>query len=563
MDSTTSVADCGRAKQARAATAPSFVFAVAALLTTGCGLTEWAHNGFKVGPNYSPPPAPVASEWIDAADPRINSGPAELAEWWQVFGDPVLNELIESAYRQNLTLRVAGARILEARARRGIAVGNLFPQLQEAFGAYTRFKLSDQAANPPPEIWFSDWQTGFNASWELDVWGRFRRAIEAEDAALDASVANYDDVLVILLADVATNYVRMRTFQERLNYARENARIQEESLKIVQERHRLGAVTERDVHQARTVLEQTRSLIPLFEAGARVSANRLCVLLGIPPEDLQRKLGAGPIPVAPPQVVIGIPADLVRRRPDVVRAERELAAQSARIGIAESDFYPRIAINGLIGLQAEQFADLFHTPGSMIGAVGPAFRWDILNYGRILNGVRIQDARFQQLLWAYQDRVLTAGQEAEDGIVTFLKSQQTARHLDTSVQAARRTVDIAYEQYRQGAVDYIVVYVFQSDLTLRQDQLAESRGAIALSLISLYRALGGGWEMRLTRDRPFDCPPLPAAAPTQVLEQVPPPETPGPSTPGPQTPMPMAPLPPSAASTPLPPKIGPVVPMLP
>jgi NodT family efflux transporter outer membrane factor (OMF) lipoprotein len=450
--------------------------------------------------------------------------------------------------------------------------------LQEAYGSYNRFKLSNQVANPPPEIWFPEWETGFNLSWELDVWGRFRRAVEAEDAALDASVANYDDVLVILLADVATNYVQMRIFQEQLKFARENARIQEQSLKIVQERERLGAVTKRDVHQATAVLEQTRSLIPISEAGARVAANRLCVLLGIPPEDLEKKLGPGPIPTAPTDVVIGIPADLVRRRPDVVRAERELAEQSARIGIAESNFYPHISLNGTIGVQAKHFGDLFHTPGSMIGAVGTSFRWDILNYGRLLNAVRVEDARFQQLLYVYQNQVLQAGQEAEDGIVNFLKSQQATRHVEASIQSALATLDIVYEQYRQGAVDYIVVYVFQSDLTRRQNELAASRGSIALNLISLYRALGGGWEMRLTRPRAFDCPPLPAAAPDPMSEQVAAPETgdsnptapatpmppgPMPALPMPAAPMPAAPMPPSAARVPGPPTIGPVVPMLP
>jgi NodT family efflux transporter outer membrane factor (OMF) lipoprotein len=505
----------------------------------------------------------VASEWIDATDPRIKSEPADLAEWWQVFNDPVLNDLIETAYRQNLSLRVAGARILEARARRGIAVGNTFPQLQEAFGSYNRFKLSNQVANPPPEIWFPEWETGFNASWELDIWGRFRRAVEAEDAALEASVANYDDVLVILLADVAANYVQMRIFQEQLNFARENVRIQEQSLKIVVERERLGAVTKRDVHQATAVLEQTRTLIPLSEAGARVAANRLCVLLGIPPEDLQRKLGAAPIPTAPPEVVIGIPADLVRRRPDVVRAERELASQSARIGVAESDFYPHISLNGTIGVQAKHFGDLFHTPGSMIGAVGPSFRWDILNYGRLLNNVRVEDARFQQLLFTYQNRVLQAGQEAEDGIINYLKSQEATRHVEASIRSALATLDIVYEQYRQGAVDYIVVYVFQSDLTRRQNELAASRGSIALSLISLYRALGGGWEMRLRRGDVPGCAPSSVGIPAPAIEQVPPPDAPAQQEPPPPPPMQMEQIPPNAPHVPLPPPVGPAAPMLP
>jgi NodT family efflux transporter outer membrane factor (OMF) lipoprotein len=476
----------------------------------GCHLDEWVRNGFKVGPNYCRPQASVASEWIDYRDARVKSEAVDLSAWWQVFNDPVLNKLVESAYDQNLTLREAGARVLAARAQRDFAVGNLFPQTQEAVGAYSRNKISQRQANGPlPESWFSDWATGFNLSWELDFWGRFRRAIESADAELDASVENYDDVLVVLLADVAANYVQYRTFEQRLAYARANVEIQQKSYKLAKDKQDAGASTERDTQQAKQILEQTRALIPVVETGLRLANNRLCALLGIPPKDLSEILGAGKeIPTPPLELAVGIPADLVRRRPDVRRAEREAAAQSAQIGIAKAEFYPHIAINGTIGLAADDFKTLFRTPGSMTGSIGPSFHWNLLNYGRLLANVEFQDARFQELAYAYQNSVLNAAREAEDGIVTFLQSQEQASRLAESVQAASRTVEITAEQYRQGAVDFTPLFLFQDTLTEQQDQLALARGNVALGLIATYKALGGGWELRFTRDTGSDLIPV-------------------------------------------------------
>jgi NodT family efflux transporter outer membrane factor (OMF) lipoprotein len=471
------------------------------LLVLFCGCTPlptWVSNGFQVGPDYLRPAAPVADNWIDYADNRTEESELQLRDWWRTFNDPALNALVDTAYQQNLSLRVAGARILEARAKRGIAAGNLWPQVQEMVGDYSRNKLSSVTANPPNELWFSNWEGGVNLAWELDFWGRFRRAIEASDAELDASVENYDDVLVILLSDVAANYVRFRTFQERLTYAHTNVEIQAKSLQLAQDKFNQGAATERDVEQARQVLEQTRALIPELEIGKRQANNALCILMGLPPRDLQRILGdTGVTPTAPKNVAIGIPADLIRRRPDLRRAEREVAAQSARIGIAEADFYPRFSLIGSLGVQSEQLGDLFDTPASMAAGVAPAFQWNILNYGRIVNGVRVQDARFQQLAFAYQNAVLSAGREAEDAIVVYTKSQDQVSHLSASVDAATRTYEITIDQYRLGAVDFTPVFIFQTTLTQQQDQLAFAKGNVALGLVELYRSLGGGWEIRL------------------------------------------------------------------
>ncbi|HVT29217.1 MAG TPA: efflux transporter outer membrane subunit [Lacipirellulaceae bacterium] len=484
------------------------VCALASLIFPGCCLvpcgrvTDWWRNGCEVGPNYGRPAAPVASNWIDYENPQVKTQEPPLCNWWTVFNDPTLNYLVHTAYQQNLTLRVAGSRILEARAQLGIARGEMFPQSQSAFADYTRAKLSQNVANPPTAAWISDWDAGVTASWELDFWGRFRRAIEAADAELDASVEDYDDVLVVLLSDVATNFVQYRTFQQRLTYARANVEIQKKSYQLALDRFQHGATTERDTHQAKQVLEQTEALIPTLEIGKRQAANRLCVLLGMPPTNLDHLLkeGAG-VPVTPPDVIVGVPADLLRRRPDVRRAERQVAAQSARIGVAVSDLYPHISLLGTIGVEAEQFGDLFKTPGSMIGEIGPGVRWDILNFGRWVNNVRVQDARFQALAYAYQDRVLNAGREVEDSMVVFLRSKEETQHLDASVAAAARTVEITKEQYTQGQVDFTPVFLFESILTQQQDQLAVSQGDIALGLIGVYRALGGGWEIRCPNSR--------------------------------------------------------------
>lgn len=463
----------------------------------GCRLQEWARNGYKVGPNYLRPAVAVSSEWIDYEDERVSTDRPNLATWWTVFNDPTIDELVRSALQQNLNLRGAGARIMEARYRRQIAAGNLFPQQQYLSGSYNAIKESGNGAFSPQRLWFENWDDALNVSWELDFWGRYRRSIESADAILDASVENFDNVIVLLLAEVSSSYVDYRSFQQRLAYARNNVAAQEKSLKIAQDRLNQGAATKRDVEQARTILEQTRALIPAFELGKRIAANRLCVLLGGPPRDLESELGDAPIPEAAPEVAVGIPADLVRRRPDVRQAERELAAQSAQIGVAASDLYPHITLNGTIGVSAEKFGDLFDSPRSLVGAAGPAFRWDVLNYGRLLSNVRVQDARFQQLAYAYQQTVLDAGREAEDGITSFLRNQERLKSLKACADAAQRARNITFDQYSQGLVDFTAVFIAEAELSTRQDQMAASQGDVALSLISLYRAIGGGWEIRL------------------------------------------------------------------
>jgi NodT family efflux transporter outer membrane factor (OMF) lipoprotein len=497
------------------------ILLIASLPTCGCtSLHEYVHNGFKVGPNYGKPPAPVAREWIDAADVRVRTESDDLTKWWKVFNDPVLDSLICTAYRQNLTLREAGFRVLQARAQLGIAVGYLFPQLQNVTGDYTRNAISAETANSilnftnSGKRFYDQWDRGFNLGWELDFWGRFRRAVEADTASLDASVENYDDVLVTLLGDIATNYVRLRTFEQRLKYTRDNVELQRETLKIVETRFKVGTTTKLDVAQAKSTLEQTEAQVPELEIGLREVNNQLCILLGIPPEELRAKLGSAPIPTAPTDVVAGIPADLLRRRPDVRRAERKAAAQSAEIGVAESEFYPHIAINGTLAYSAEQFSHFFRST-ALNGTIGPVFTWNILNYGRIHNNVVVQQAKFQEVVAKYQNTVLDAAREVEDGLVTFLKAQQRAKTQAASVDDADEAVRIAVGQYKTGTVDFTRVTQLQTTLVLLQDTLAQAQGEIATGLIQVYRGLGGGWQIRL--DGCDGC--LPATAPSTPAEQ--------------------------------------------
>jgi NodT family efflux transporter outer membrane factor (OMF) lipoprotein len=479
---------------------------VAALLAAGCtSPREYVRNGFKVGPNYCKPAAPVEVQWIDfQKDPRVKADDVDLSAWWKVFNDPQLDQVVKTASQQNLTLRAAGTQILQAQAVLGIAVGNIFPQVQQAVGSYSRNQLSKNTANPAPRPYFNQLATGFNLSWELDFWGLYRRSIESADASLDATVENYDNVLVLLVSNVASTYVQIRTLQQELRLVKENVRLQKDSMKIAEAQWKAGQANEGDFLQTRNNVEQTEALIPPLEASLRQANDALCILLGIPPEDLIAKLGEGPqfpIPTVPADVAVGVPADLLRRRPDVRQAERLAAAQCAQIGVAESELYPHFAINGVIQWQAKNLNQLF-TPHSMTGSVGPSFTWNILNYGRLLNGVRQQQALFEQTVFTYQSTVLSAQQETEDALVGFLKAQDQTVDLQRAVRDIEQLNSILMVQAQAGATDWNRVYVIEAQATTQENNLATSLGNVALNLIQVYRALGGGWQIRLDTASP-------------------------------------------------------------
>jgi NodT family efflux transporter outer membrane factor (OMF) lipoprotein len=468
-----------------------------ALILSGCTM---------LGPDFETPEVTAEPDW-QTDDAALLPEPGYKAEWWKQFNDPVLDSLIQNAYQQNLPLQVAGLRIFEARARLGIAEGSLYPQQQRATGSAAAVGVSKNSPNfqPGAEGRFKNYQVGFDAAWEIDFWGRFRRGIEAAEADFSAIIANYDNALVSLTAEVARVYVTIRTFEERLALARSNIELQRESLRIAQVRFDNGATTELDVQQATANLASTQALVPVLLKSLRQANNGLSILLGMPPTNLSDMLGgAGAIPVAPPELTVGIPTDLLRRRPDVRLAEQSAASQSALIGVAKADLYPSFSLTGVIGYQTsdtmmKSSSDLFDSD-SLYYSVGPSFSWNILNYGRIKNNVRIQDARLQQTLVNYRNTVLRAYQEVEDAMVAFTQSQKESEFRAIGAHAAGRAVEIANIQYREGSTDFQRVIDSERFLVSQQDQWTSSKGDIALNLIAMYKALGGGWEIRAGQD---------------------------------------------------------------
>ena len=463
-------------------------------------------TGCAVGPDYVRPETDTAETWSESLDASLSADPVEYGAWWTVFEDPALEQLIEIASKENLPLQIAAARILEARAVLGISRGLRFPQQQQLAGTAARVGLSENAPNVAiADQTFSSYEVGFDAAWELDVWGRLRRGVEAADADYGRALAGYDNTLVTVTAETARAYILLRTFESRLKLAQENVAIQNETLRIAEVRYENGAVTELDVTQSRALLRDTEALIPSLEIGVRQTKHAISTLIGRPPGQLaELLLQTSSIPSAPAEIAIGVPLDLLRRRPDVRIAEFQAAAQSARIGIAKSDLYPRFSLFGSIGfatssdggLQSNNAdtGDLF-SGDSVRYTVGPKFSWPIFNYGRLRNNVRVQDARFEQAALNYQNTVLEAAREVEDALTAYLRNQTRVGSLTDSVGDARRSVELALVQYRQGSVTYQRVLDTQRFLVRQEDQLARTEGDVALNLVATYKALGGGWEI--------------------------------------------------------------------
>jgi NodT family efflux transporter outer membrane factor (OMF) lipoprotein len=404
------------------------------------------------------------------------------------------------AHRQNLSLQVMGLRILQARAQLAVAVGRQFPQVQAVTGSVTVNQLSE---NTPPGRVFADnywdFQAGFDVAWEPDFWGKFHKEVQAQSANFYGSMADYDNALVSLTAEVARTYAVIRTQETLLELARKNAKLQEEGLKIAQARFKGGATSELDVVQATTLLQSTLTTIPQIEIGLAQAQNALATLLGQPTGTVQGLLeGAQGIPVAPAKVSVSVPADLLLRRPDIRAVELRAVAQTMRVGIAKTELFPRFVLFGTIGLESSAGVDgvssnLFD-PGSLFWAAGPRMVWSLFNYGRLSNSIRVQDALLQQALVEYQNTVLKAAQEVEDGIVGFLKSREASVTAQNAATSSQRAVDIALIQYREGAVDFQRVLEAERSLLEQENTLAQVRSSITTNLISLYKSMGGGWE---------------------------------------------------------------------
>lgn len=460
--------------------------------------------GCLVGPDFSSPSAPISGKWLESGDPSVRSGHQLSRNWWTVFNDPILDRLIEIAYGQNLTLVSAGTRVLQARAELGVAIGEFYPQSQQATSSliYDRPSHADPTATPQSQIsgfWRASLGTTIN--WELDFWGKFRRGIESADAAYLSSIASYDDVLVTLVGDVATTYIGIRTLQTQIGIARDNIVKQKKALAIAEARFHGGIATKLDVYQAQNVLGQTEATVPQLTAQLNQGLDALRVLLGMPPQRLDDLLrGPTAIPVPPIDVAVGIPADLVRRRPDIRAAELAAAAQSAQIGIAKADLFPAFGLLGTFGtvssnINGNRLSDLVMGRGIAF-AFGPSFQWNILNYGQITNTVRVQDAKLQELLVDYQNTVLKAEQQVEDGLTSFLQGREQVDFLRQSVAAANAALGLAFLQYQLGTRDFTTVLTAEQNLYTAENDLAIASGSVSTGLASVYRALGGGWQIR-------------------------------------------------------------------
>jgi NodT family efflux transporter outer membrane factor (OMF) lipoprotein len=461
--------------------------------------------GCAVGPDFVPPQAPVAPTWIEWRNKSLKTGDQEYRDWWRVFRDPVLDRLIETAYAQNLTLLSAGTKVLQARAALGIQIGEFYPQKQQATGAITNSLLSQasplaNANTGIKHVWVDALAIG--GAWELDFWGKFRRGVESADSAYLESIATYDDVLVTLLGDVATTYIGIRTLEKQIAIARANVVRQKKAVAIARDRAQGGATSELDVYQAENVLGATQATVPQLTIQLQQGLNALRVLLGMAPEPLGFLLArsTGVIPPAPRTATVGIPADLLRRRPDIRAAELKAAAQSAQIGVAAADLYPAISITGSFGgiasnVKGNYLAQVLH-PAGLAYSFGPSFQWNLLNYGQITNNVRLQDATLQQYLVDYQNAVLKAQQDVEDGISVYLNSRTQAQYLRRSTDAARNALSTALLQYQDGTRDFTTVLTAEQNLLTAENNLAVATGNIPTGLVSVFRALGGGWQIR-------------------------------------------------------------------
>jgi NodT family efflux transporter outer membrane factor (OMF) lipoprotein len=448
--------------------------------------------GCTVGPDYQAPVAAVPAEWSRTG---MGAEPAHQADWWVTLQDPILTALEERAAQANLDLRLAAARVREARAARGIADASRLPMVG-AQGGYTRTRLSPDSPIGPliPNPNFGDWVAGFDASWELDLFGRVRRSVEAADAELAATEEGARDVLVTVQAEVARDYIELRSAQQRLGIAEGTLASERDTLDLVQERSRAGLAADFDVTRAQAETSATEAELPRLREEITESVYAMGVLLGREPNALAEELRRpAPIPAVPERIAAGLPTDLLRRRPDIRQAERRLAAENARIGVAEADYFPRFDLKAGLGIEATRLAPLGEI-NSQDYSVGPSFGWAIFAAGKIRNHVRAQDAKRDEAEVAFEQSVLSALREVETALARYAAEAERRQALEATAASDRRTLELARERYRQGATDLLGVLDAQRLLFAARDALAQSYQATATDWVALYKSLGGGWE---------------------------------------------------------------------
>lgn len=498
-------------------------------------LTAALMVGCKVGPDYKAPQINLDDQWgengrepttqISTTNPsKISSRPVPLVEWWTTFHDPQLDDLIQKAVAQNLNVQQAELRIREARSQRNIAQSGLWPTVTNN-DAYAHARLSKNSpfssggsssssgsssgggasggssgggGGSPSE--FNLYQLGFDAIWELDVFGGQRRQIESAEASLNAATEDKRDVLLTLLGDVARNYIELRSYQLRLDIARKNLATQEKTLDITRQQNERGITNELDLNRITAQVNSTQSQIPPLESSVANSIHQLGILLNQRPTSLAETLSpTQKLPPVPEDVPIGLPSELLRRRPDIRRAERQLASATANIGVAVSDLYPKFSLTGAAGLQSGQLHNLPEW-NSRYFLLYPSMSWTIFDAGSIAEKIHVQEARQQEALLNYRQTILQALREVEDGLVNYAKAQERTKSLRDAVAANERAVRIANDLYSQGLQDFVSVLDAERDLFQTEDDLAMSQGQVDTTLVALYKSLGGGWEIDAIRE---------------------------------------------------------------
>jgi outer membrane protein, multidrug efflux system len=453
--------------------------------------------GCAVGPNYQPPKTSAPSQWTSSLNGGETNGPTDLARWWQSFNDTNLNSFMLTAAQSNLTLKVAEAHVREARYQKSVVSAGLWPSLSGG-GSYSRNHYG--AHSFPPlggfgvPLDYNLYNANFDAAWELDVFGGTRRAVEAANAEIGAAEYSQRDVLVSLLAEVARDYISARAYQQRLAIARENIKVEKDVLDLTSNRFENGLGNDLDVEQAEALLTTTEAQVPSLQTGFDDSVYQLSVLLGQQPGALMDEMSdKRNIPITPPLVPVGLPSDLLLRRPDVQKAESELAAATAQIGVAKSDLYPKFSLTGLAGVQSTSAGNWFQYASKYWDA-GPTVQWEIFEAGSIEANIHVQNARQEEALDQYEQTVLVAMQDTESALSAYAREQVRRESLGQSVDADRQALELATQLYKTGLADFLRVLDSETSLYTAQDALVQSDQTVSLDLVQLYKALGGGWE---------------------------------------------------------------------
>jgi len=465
------------------------------VLAVAISLGMLVASGCMVGPNYHPPQPTVPTEWVGVPktptdQPSVATAqPAELTQWWHQFDDPALTALVEEAVKTNLDLQLAVARLRQSRATRGVILGGLWP----AVSASASYQREHVTSVPPPEN-RNLYQAGFDAVWELDVFGGLRRNVESAGANVQAAIQSIRDTQVTLVAEVALNYIQLRGSQQQIAIAKNNLKAQQHTADITHSKLKVGFASALDVANADANVATTESQIPVFETSAQQSIYALSVLLGRPPADLLERLSpTANLPHVPAQIPVGLPSDLLRRRPDIQVAEAQLHAATAQIGFAKANLFPQFSLTGSVNWQS-YLLRTWWTEASRAFGFGPSVSWQIFQGGAIVSNIRVQEALRDQAFMTYQKTVLAAFQDVENALIAFAKEQEHHKAIHEAVVANRKAVDLSLKLYVEGLTDFLNVLNAQRSLYISEDAMVQSERTIATDLIALYKALGGGWE---------------------------------------------------------------------